>query len=232
MLKKEEMRRWLGDRLLMQSRLTTGALAGMVIMGLIATMMEFTLFYFIIKVGFISSGALAVLVTLGLLAMIQFATWLRLPKQLPDKIHEAELETGVIELKTAPDMTAVWTYAFGSLESERTWVEILLGLLSLPQRMCAAAWFTWQRLQELKAVEIAPCALVIRLLHKESERVELSKIIEEVPMDDVTAMLRQVSLIDGVVFLTRKSIGLSLANRLVDDLAEWKQKHSVEKTSA
>jgi hypothetical protein len=36
-------------------------------------------------------------------------------------------------------------------------------------------------------------------------------------------------LIDGVVFLTRKSIGLSLANRLVEDIEDWKKKKTAEK---
>jgi len=35
-----------------------------------------------------------------------------------------------------------------------------------------------------------------------------------------------VSLIDGVVLLTRGTLGMSLANRLVDDLAAWQKKQS------
>ena len=60
-------------------------------------------------------------------------TWLGLPGQLPDIEHEGELEDSVTTIKVAPNMTAVWTYAFGSLKSDRTWVEMLLGLLALPQ---------------------------------------------------------------------------------------------------
>jgi len=230
MLKKEEMRQWLRDRLQLQSRLTTGALAGMIALGVIATLLEFILFYFIINFGFISSGVMAFLATAAILAAIQAVTWLRMPKQLADVEHEAELEDGVTLVKVAPTMTAVWTYAFGSLESDRSWVEMLLGLLSLPQRLCSAAWFTWQRQKELLSVAVEPCAAIIRLLHKEGERVELQKIVTEINPGDMVAVLRQLSLIDGVVFLSRKTFGLSLATRLVDDIIEWKEKKTAEKS--
>ncbi len=227
MLKKEEMRRWLRARLETQRKLAVAALVGMSVMGLIATAMEFTIFFLIIRIGFISSSSvLAALATLAILAVIQVFTWLGIPKQLPDVEHEAALEDGTVIVKIAPTMSAVWTYAFGSLESDRTWVEILLGVLSLPQRMCAAAWFTWRRISELQNVAVEPCAAVIRVLHKEAERVELKKIVADLTLSDIAATMRQVSMIDGVVFLTRNSVGLSLANRLVDELAEWKPKKS------
>ncbi len=235
MLKKEEMRQWLRDRLQLQSRLTTGALAGMIALGAIGTLMEFILFYFIIRGGFFRDPApriLSFLATAAVLAAIQAVTWLRMPKQLADVEHEAELEDGVTLVKVAPTMTAVWTYAFGSLESDRSWVEMLLGVLSLPQRLCSAAFFTWQRQKELLSIAVEPCAAIIRLLHKEGERVELKTIVAEIDPDDLVSVLRQLSLIDGVVFLSRKTFGLSLATRLVDDIIEWKEKKTAEKSAS
>lgn len=229
MLKKEQMRRWLGERLQTQKQLVTAAMAGMAVIGAIATLMEFTLFYLIISIGFVKSSAPAILVTLMILATIQYFTLMWMPKQLADAEHESINEDQVTIVRSAATMSAAWTYAFGSLESDRTWVEILLGLLSLPQRMFAAAWFAWQRKGEIEAVEIAPCALILRLLHKEAERVDLKKITEEVELTDLAKTLRQVSLIDGVVFLTRNSVGLSLANRLVDDIEAWRKKNTEER---
>ena len=68
--------------------------------------------------------------------------------------------------------------------------------------------------------------MILRLLHKEAERVDLKKITEEIELTDLAQTLRQVSLIDGVVFLTRNSVGLSLANRLVDDIEAWRKKNT------
>ncbi len=226
MLKKEQMRRWLTERLQTQKQLVMAAVVGMAVIGTVATLIEFMLFYLIIRIGFLKSGAPAMLATLMILATIQYFTLLWMPKQLADIDHESVSEDEVTIVRSAATMSAAWTYAFGSLESDRTWIEILLGLLSLPQRMFAAAWFSWQRKGEIDAVEIAPCALILRLLHKEAERVDLKKITEEIELTDLTQTLRQVSLIDGVVFLTRNSVGLSLANRLVDDIEAWRKKNT------
>lgn len=220
------MRRWLTERLQTQKQLVMAAMVGMAVIGTVATLIEFVLFYLIIRIGFIQSGVLAMLATLGILATIQYFTLLWMPKQLADIDHESVSEDEVTIVKSAATMSSAWTYAFGSLESDRTWIEILLGLLSLPQRMFAAAWFSWQRKGEIDAVEIAPCALILRLLHKEAERVDLKKITEEVELTDLAQTLRQVSLIDGVVFLKRNSVGLSLANRLVDDIEAWRKKNT------
>lgn len=231
MLKKEETRRWLRERLKTQASLAIAALAGMSVIGLTATLMEFTIFFLIIRVGFIPSALMSAFATLSILALIQYVTWSRMTRQLPDVEHETDLEDGRIVVRIAPTMSAVWTYAFGSLESDRTWVEILLGVLSLPQRMFSAASFTWKRQKEVQRVNIESCAAIIRLLHKEAERVELKIIAAEVQTNDLPGVIRQVSLIDGVVFLTRNPVGLSLANRLIDDIDDWKQKKTAEKAA-
>lgn len=229
MLKKEQMRRWLTERLQTQKQLVMAAMAGMAVIGTIATLMEFFVFYLIINFGFIDSRSLAILITLIIMGIIQYFTLSWMPKQLADIEHESVSDDEVTIVKSAPTMSAAWTYAFGSLESDRTWVEMLLGLLSLPQRMLAAASFAWRRKAEIDAVEIAPCSLIIRLLHNEAERVDLKKITEEVELADVSKTLRQVSLIDGVVFLTRHSVGLSLANRLSEDIEAWRKKNTEER---
>jgi len=225
-MKKEDFRRWLSEKLMTQGRLTLGSFAAMVVIGLIATLLEFGLFYLIINIGFIGNRFFAALVTLGLLGAVQGLTLLRLRKLLPDSEHDADLEAGHSVIRVAPNMTAVWTYAFGSLEGDRSWQERLIGILTLPQRMCAAAWFTWNRLEELKTVAVEPCAAVIRLLHKEGEGVEIGKIEENLNLADLPTTIRHISLIDGVTILSRRTFGLSLAPRLVDDIVEWKRKQA------
>ena len=78
---------------------------------------------------------------------------------------------------------------------------------------------------QLKTVEINDCSAVIRLLHRQAERVEVSKLVEELQLANLPATLRDVSLIDGVMFLTRRSVGLALTNRLVENMDEWTKKH-------
>ena len=198
----------------------------MVGLGLVATLMEATVFAVILHIGFIPGPwILAFFVAFGILGGILFFTFLRLSKQLGDTEHEVELNDSITAIRTAPTMTAVWTYALGSLEIDQTWIERLFGKLALPQRLFCAAYFLWQRMGQLKTVEINDCSAVIRLLHREAERVEVSKLVEELQLANLPATLRDVSLIDGVMFLTRRSVGLALTNRLGETMDEWTKKH-------
>ncbi len=226
-MKKDEYRRWFSDQLVLQNRLLMGAIAAMAGLGLIATLMEMVVFASIIHVGFRFAWILAFLTAAGILGLVLFLTYLRLPKQLSDREHELELDDRITIIRTAPTMTAVWTYALGSLESDQSWVERLLGMLAMPQRLFCAAYFTWQRSEQLKTVNVNDCAAVIRQLDRKAERIEVGQLVEELELPDLEATLRNLSLIDGVMFLAQKTLGLSLTNRLVDDMAEWTRKHKV-----
>lgn len=224
-MKKDEYRRWFSDQLVLQNRLLMGAIAAMAGLGLIATLMEMVVFASIIHVGFRFAWILAFLTAAGILGGVLFLTYLRLPKQLADREHELELDDRNTIIRTAPTMTAVWTYALGSLESDQSWVERLLGMLAMPQRLFCAAYFTWQRSEQLKSVDVNDCAAVIRLLDRKAERIEVGQLVEELELPNPEATLRNLSLIDGVMFLAQKTLGLSLTNRLVDAMAEWTRKH-------
>jgi hypothetical protein len=97
-------------------------------------------------------------------------------------------------------------------------------MLALPQRLFCAAYFAWQRTEQLKTVDVNDCAAVIRLIDRKAERVEVGLLMEELRLSNLEATLRNLSLIDGVMFLAQKTLGLSLTNRLVDDMTEWIKK--------
>ena len=73
---------------------------------------------------------------------------------------------------------------------------------------------------------MAECAKVLRLALKKAERVELDEFGNRFEGMDLPKILRQVSLIDGVVFLTKRGFGLSLANRFTEDLEQSIQQKS------
>ncbi|MCA9036755.1 MAG: hypothetical protein KDA91_16590 [Planctomycetaceae bacterium] len=221
-MNKEDYRQWLAKRVITQTRLATVAVTIMGLGGAGAFMMEAFLVRWIITTGFISNGFLSWMITLGILGTVLFVTWLRVPGNIGDKQHTADIGETQLTLHVAPAMGAVWTFALGSIDSDQTWVERLLGLLALPQRMLCAAWYVFHRIQQLKELNIPGCAHVIRIVSRKAERVEVSEIAEKRKEDDdLPKTLREVSLIDGVVFLTRKTVGISLAPRLVDELNGW-----------
>lgn len=224
-MKKDDYSRWFSDRLMRQNRLLTGAIVAMIGLGIAATLLEAGIFAVILHVGFMpGSWITSFVVAFGILGVILFLTYLRLPKQLSDAEHDVELSGDIATIRTAPTMTAVWTYAFGSLETDQSWIERLLSKLALSQRLFCAAYFTWQRMTQLRTIDIFDCSAVLRLLHRKAERVEVSELEKELQLPDLVTTIRNVSLIDGVMFLTQKSLGLSLTNRLVDDMAEWTEK--------
>ncbi len=225
-MKKDDMRQWMADYLLTQCRLTMGATIAMAAIGVFATLMEFGAVLLIIHLGFIGTWALDAMAAIGILAAVQFLTWLKLPKQLPDFEYEVELENTNAVIRIPPAMPVVWTYGFGSMDTDQSRIELLLGILTLPQRMCCAAWYAWKRFEELKTVDAESCAGIIRLLHKKSERMDVQELATELDLSNPVRTIREVSLIDGIVLLTRGTLGMSVANRLVDDLAAWQKRHA------
>ena len=221
-MKKEEFRQWVTDRVASQTRLVTAAVCIMAVFGLVAFLIEAIVVKWIIVTGFVGSHSLAWLITLAILGTVLLATWLRMPKHLADGSYPAEINGAEVSIAVAPAMGVVWTFALGSIDSDRTLIERLLGLLAMPQRLLCAAWYVYHRVQQLRALNIPGCAAVLRVLFRKAERVEVSEIAEKLPNTNLPPTLHDVSLIDGVVFLTRRTVGISLAPRLVDDLNAWK----------
>lgn len=220
-MKKEDYRLWLSERVSTQMRLALVAAIVMTVGGLIAFFLEAYLVKSITKIGFVGNNFLAWTITLGILGTVLFFTWLRIPKNLSDREYLMESDGEESQLFVAPAMGVVWTFALGSIDSDQTWVERLLGMLALPQRLLCAAWYVVQRVKQLKEINIPGCAHIIRLVSRKAERMEVSEIAEKRSDPDLNKTLREVSLIDGVVFLTRKTVGVSLAPRLVEELDKW-----------
>lgn len=220
-MKKEDYRQWLAERVLTQTRLALGAAIVMSLGGLFTFWLEAFVVKLIINFGFVGSSILSWLITLVILGIVLFFTWLRMPKNLGDREYVMEVGGQESTLMVAPPMGVVWTFALGSIDSDQTWVERLLGMLALPQRLLCAGWYVSQRVKQLKSINIPGCAHIIRLVARKAERMEVSEIAEKRNDAELAKTLRETSLIDGVVFLTRKTVGISLAPRLVEELNKW-----------
>jgi len=223
-MKRSEFRAWLEQRLTYQKRVTIIAITAMTVIGGLAMLLEFWLFYGIINYAFIGSRPLAFLIALSIVGGMLFWMWIQTPKRIGGAQHQVTVDDELVTITVAPAMGPVWTYALGSLEIDRSIPERILGVLSMPQRMLSAAWQVWLRYEELNRLVLKDCARVLRLLFQKSERVNVDVIAEECQPENLPLTIHQLSLIDGVVFLTREGVGLSLANRLVDDLKAWKLK--------
>ena len=215
-MNKDDFNSWLARKVEFQSKLTIGAVGGMVAIGLIAFIVQGGLLYMLLQWGYGTIPALVVV--FGIFGGMGFFTWITAPKTLCDGVHEVDIDGKEVPIKMAPTMSNAWTYAMGSRESDITILERIFGMFMMVPRMFWTAWYLFQRIKDVKEIDVRECGAILRFLLKKAERVNVIEIAEKRPATDLTKTLRQVSLIDGVVFLTRSEIGLTLANRFKDEV--------------
>lgn len=223
-MKKEQFHQWIRSKADIQVKLVYAAMASMIVLGLIGFVIEAGLLYAIFSAAYGTvTGILIPLITFGSMG---FFTWLVSPKILKDSSHKGTVDGKSVKIRIAPTMSACWTFALGSLEVERSILERILGVLLIVPRLFWTSWYLYQRVEDVKQIEVAECAKVLRLALKKAERVELNEFGNRFEGMDLPKILRQVSLIDGVVFLTKRGFGLSLANRFTEDLEQSIQQKS------
>jgi hypothetical protein len=226
-MKKEQARRWLREWLQHQRQVTKFSFLGLAGLALVAWPMELGLLTMILWLGFTGSWLSAFVLAGAVLGLIQWLTLRRLSENLGDRVVSvADSNSAEVQYRLAQGLPAVWTYAFGNMDTDLSWQEKLVAVLCMPQRLAAAAVFANRRQQELLGVDVDQCAAVLRHLYREAERVEISKLSEELQLRSPVTVIREVSLIDGVLLLTRRTAGLSLAGRLAESMAEWLQQDS------
>lgn len=218
-MKRGQAKRWLTDKLELQRKLTLGAVAAMVGMALAAWAFELGIVVLILWFGFHCSWMVALLIGGGILGALQMFVLNGSRQELGDQTITAD-EHGQ-SFEAAQPLSSVWTYALGQMETNMTGIERLLRLCCLPQRMAAAALFTKQRLTQVEAINPAQCGRVISFLRGESGKVALPELLANVELTNPAAVLRDLSMIDGVLFLLRDQPGISLAPRLHEEIDKW-----------
>lgn len=227
-MNKDQFNAWLGEKVEFQSRLTISAMLGMVAIGAVALLFQGGLLFIFLKWGY---GLFpAFVAVLGIFGGMGFYTWATAPATLCDEQHDVELEDRSIVIPTAPTMSTAWTFAMGSLESDQSILERIFGMMMLVPRMFWTALYVFDRTKEVKDIDVRECGAMLRYALKKAERVNVDEIAKKRPATDLPRTIRQVSLLDGVVFLTKGKLGFTLANRFKDDLEKGMGK--VKSTSA
>ena len=215
-MNKQQFNAWLDERVQFQVKLTISAMVGMIAIGTVAFVVQGGLLFILLKWGY---GLFpAFLALLGIFGGMGTYTWVTAPNRLCDEQHDAVLDDRTIEIPTAPNMSTAWTFAMGSLESDQSILERIFGMMMLVPRMYWTAWYISKRIKQVKAVDTRECGAILRYVLKKAERVDVCDIAEKRPETDLPITIRQLSLFDGVVFLTKGKLGLTLANRFKDDL--------------
>ena len=106
----------------------------------------------------------------------------------------------------------------GSRDSELSIPERIFAFFMLVPRLFWTAWYLSGRVQSVRQIDVRECGAILRYVLKKAERVDATEIAKKRPQTNLPLTLKQLSLLDGVVFLVRGKLGLTLANRFKDDV--------------
>ena len=230
-MKKEQFNTWLSGKVELQAKITIGACVAMACLGLLAFLVQGGLLYLALSAGY-GSRVLAAAIVLAIFGGMGVYIFRTAPRTLCDGRHKVEIDGQNVTIRVAPTMSNAWTFAVGSLESDQSIPERIFGLMMIVPRMFWTAFYVFNRIDEVKRIDVEDCGKVLRLLLRKSERVEAEDIASKWQQMDLPKTLRQVSLVDGVVFLTKKGVGLSLAKRFTDMLEKDLYGNSMQASSA
>lgn len=227
---KEDFNLWLKKRCETQSKLLMGAIGGMITIGLIAFLVQGGLLYLIFWAA--SGHLLAFPVVAGLFGGIGYFTWMTAPKMLCDDEYEVETDDGDITVGIAPSISSAWTFAMGSRDSDISILERVAGMFMIVPRMFWTALYLKKRNEDVQKIDVRECGAILRFALKKAERVGVEEIMDKRPKTNLSKTMREVSLIDGVVFLVRNGLGLTLANRFKQDVETGVPKVAAERSAA
>ena len=215
-MNKEDFNAWLIERIKAQTKLTIGAVVAMVGLGLLALVIQGGFLALILQLSI--GWVMAIIVVSAIFGAMGYYVHMTAPKKHCDARHKIDLKAKKTKVRIAPTMANAWTFALGSTDYDQSILERVFGLMLIVPRMFWTAWYLRKRVTEVRDIDVSACSKVLRMALEKAERVEVTEIEEKYESMDIIKTMRQVSLIDGVVFLTKKSIGLSIATRFKDDL--------------
>lgn len=226
-MKKRGFKSWVSNRIETQRKMTMAAAAGMAAVGLVLFLLEGGFLYLVFSLAY--SRATAFLVIAGLFGLMGLYSWYQARKDLGDTRHKAISNNKKMLLNVAPPTSQVWSWAFGSMDPDRTILEKIVGIAALVPRLFCASWHTWQRLDEVKNIDPDTTLEVMKMLFRSDHSVTPQAIARGIGDADLKKAIKDVSLLDGIVILTKDEISLSIAPRLNDSLDAWRAAGQEEK---
>jgi hypothetical protein len=131
-----------------------------------------------------------------------------------------ESEAGTVSLNFARASGNGWVLLFDPGVAHGFVKVIALLYLTAP-RMLGLALMLHRKVNRLKQMDVPACSRVIGLLMRAQGRVPIEKIAAEFPDADLAQIVQPLADVDGVVFLEKNGMGLTLAPRFMEDFNEW-----------
>lgn len=219
-MKKRGFRNWVLNRIETQRKLTLAATVGMFAVGLVLLLLQAGLLFLLSWAAY--GRMTGFVITVGLFGCLGVYSWFRSQKELHDKTYQAASGTSAVDLRVAQSISEIWGWAFGSMDSDRSIIDWLVTVTMLVPRLFCAAWYTWRRLEDVRNIDREATVEVMKVLFRSDHSVRIQTIADKLGAEDLVQAIRDVSLLDGVLFLTNEEITVSIAPRLNEDLDAWR----------
>lgn len=227
--KKRGFKSWVYKVIEDQRKLIFWSAAGMAGLGMALFLLQAGfLFVLFAMAGY--SFMTQMLVIVGLYGAMGLYCWSLSQKELVDSKHEAVVDGATVELSIAPATSQVWSWAFGSMDADRTITEWITGILLIVPKLLCAAWYIWERVDDVHCIDETSILEALKVLFRSDHAVRPQAIQDAIGDDDLTKAIRDMSLLDGVVFLTKNDLSISIAPRLSDDLDAWRSAGETEES--
>ncbi|MEX0717431.1 MAG: hypothetical protein WD066_12630 [Planctomycetaceae bacterium] len=117
-----------------------------------------------------------------------------------------------------------WAYAFSSPARAHASFKMILTILFVGPRAMMGAWRSCVRARELQQVDVKNCVPVLRIALHRQRRVPFVELADTLPDVDWQSAVRQLSLLDGVVFLPSEPAGLAVTPSFADEFERWRDR--------
>ncbi len=105
-------------------------------------------------------------------------------------------------------------------------VRFVSAVLLTSPRMLQLSGQLKRRAARLEQADAALCAKVVRRMVKTQKRVTVQDMHKNLPDADVASLVQILTDVDGIVFLTKNGIGLTLAPRFNEEFQAWHATHN------
>ena len=219
-MNKRGFKSWVFNRIKTQRRLTGAAAIGMVTAGLVLFLLEAGFIYLVFSNAY--SKEIAIFTILGVFGGMGLYSWNQARIDLHDREHKAVCNNKKIVLSVVPATSSVWSWAFASMDPDRSIVEKIIGIAMLVPRLFFAAWYTWHRRKDVKKIDSKTTLNVMKILFRSDQSVTVDAIADGIGDVDLNKAIRDISLLDGVVFLAKGGFSVSIAPRLNEEFEAWR----------
>ncbi len=224
-VRRNKLKDWLESKIRQECWLSVSGSIGLILLGSFVTFLTFWIIYGI--AGFVGLSLFSVshnglLVFSGIIVAVLF-----IANAISDREHLERLE-----FEKGPGVTAtIWigrltghgmTAAFVGPKNFSSFVKILSTIILSGPRLFALAWRLAYKAARLRRMDIATCARIISMLTKKESKIPITKIVAKFSNIDPQIVFPQLRDINGIVFLLKEPIGLTITPGLVDEIREWK----------